>query len=175
MLRAILIFGVLSLPAALPCFAQSDAPAPSMQTNSSTSSSTPAGASTEKIWTNENLAGDSATGVASSTNRQSQKNNGKTNAQGKGGDPATATRIKQSLQKIQTQLADIDLKLENYKRFLQGENVPDPGKDIRKGYNRTPIDQQMAALQEKKKQLELQMDALYEEARKKEIEPGQLR
>ena len=79
------------------------------------------------------------------------------------------------MQKLQSQLADANLKLESYKKFLQGENVSYSGRDTGKGYSRTPVEQQMATLQEKKKQLELQIDALYEEARKKEIEPGQLR
>lgn len=175
MFRLILTFGVLSLCAARPVLAQSDAPVPSIQTDSSTSSSIPATTSTKKVWTNETLDGSAATSAPAPANKQSQKNTATPNSQNKGGDPATAARIKQSLQKLQSQLAAVNLKLETYKKFLEGENVSDPGRDVSKGYSRIPIDQQMAVLQQKKKQLELQMDALYEEARKKEIEPGQLR
>ncbi|MGB9516145.1 MAG: hypothetical protein WBQ61_02925 [Candidatus Acidiferrum sp.] len=44
-----------------------------------------------------------------------------------------------------------------------------------KGYSRTPVDQQISQLQEKKKQLEAQIGDLLDEARKKHIDPGQLR
>ena len=171
MFCSILTLGVLSLLAALPVVAQSDAPVPAVQTDSTTSS-TSANPSSKKVWTNESLNGSGASNSPAS--KQSRKN-ATTPSSNKAADPATAARIKQNLQKLQPQLVDINLKLDNYKKFLEGETVSDAGKDMSKGYSRTPVAQQMAALQEKKKQLELQIDALYEEARKKEIEPGLLR
>ena len=86
---------------------------------------------------------------------------------------ATIDRIKKNLKKLQEQLADVNLKLDNFRKFQQGENVSSVG--VSKAYTRTPIEQQVGTLQDQKKQLELQIDALYEQARKKEIEPGQLR
>jgi hypothetical protein len=173
MFRSFLTFGSFFVLAACPAAAQSDAPVPSVQTDSTATSSTPATTSTKKVWTNENFNGSATNPPVAG--KQSQKNAAAGNSQHRAGDPATAARIKQSLQKLQTQLVTVNLKLENYKKFLEGETVSDPGRDPGKGYSRTPVDQQMAALQEKKKQLELQIDVLYEEARKKEIEPGQLR
>jgi hypothetical protein len=46
---------------------------------------------------------------------------------------------------------------------------------LNKSYNQTPVDQQITALQEKKKQTQAKIDALLDEARKKGVEPGQLR
>ena len=48
-------------------------------------------------------------------------------------------------------------------------------REINKGVNRVPVDQQIVQLQEKKKQLEEQISDLYDEARKKGIDPGMLR
>ncbi len=62
-----------------------------------------------------------------------------------------------------------------YKQFEEGETVPDSGQDISKGYTRTPVNQQIAKLQGKKKDLQTQIDELIDEARKKGVEPGQLR
>jgi len=90
-------------------------------------------------------------------------------------DPATVQRIRKSLQKLQGQIEDIDKKLKTYKEFLEGEPVSSGGREINKGVNRVPVDQQMAQLQDKKKQLEAQMSDLYDEARKKGIDPGELR
>lgn len=157
MFRSILTLGVLSFCTActaLPVVAQSDAPVPSVQTDSSAASSTPATTSTKRVWTNDSLSGATATSTPSTAKKQSQKNTAASNSRAKGGDPATAARIKQSLQKLQPQLADINLKLENYKKFLEGENVSDSGRDVSKGYSRTPVEQQIPKLQEKKKQLD---------------------
>ena len=47
--------------------------------------------------------------------------------------------------------------------------------EIPTGYVRVPVNQQIPALEEKKKKLQGQIDDLLDEARKKGIEPGQLR
>jgi hypothetical protein len=175
MFRTFLTLGLL-LAAVLPVAAQSDGPAtvtPATPPQSeSTISPASSAANSKKVWTNENLGGNSPEGPNVSKNKSSPKSSTTPN---KPADPATIDRIKKSLQKCQDQLADINLKLENFRKFQEGEDVSSAGTDASKGYTRTPVGQQMATLQQKKKQLELQVDALYEEARKKEIEPGQLR
>ncbi|MGB7728851.1 MAG: hypothetical protein WBL50_12530, partial [Candidatus Acidiferrum sp.] len=83
--------------------------------------------------------------------------------------------IKKSLDKLQTQLGDVNNKLKSYKQFQDGEPVSTGERDISKGYSRTPVDQQMNQLLNKKKELESQIADLLDEARKKGIDPGQLR
>jgi hypothetical protein len=90
-------------------------------------------------------------------------------------DGATVDRIKKSLQKLQGQLDDVNAKLASYKQFQDGEAVSTGERDMSKGYSRTPIDQQMIQLQNKKKDLTTQIGDLVDEARKKGIDPGQLR
>jgi predicted nucleic acid-binding Zn-ribbon protein len=90
-------------------------------------------------------------------------------------DPGTVSRIRQDLQKLQGQLDEVNQKLVSFKNFQEGETVTTGDDENATGYKRTPVNQQMAALQQKKKKLEDQIDALVDEARKKGIEPGQLR
>ena len=59
--------------------------------------------------------------------------------------------------------------------FQSGEPVSTDARELDKGINRTPVDQQLAQLEDKKKQLETQISDLNDEARKKGIDPGQLR
>ncbi len=170
MFRLFLTLGLLFagvLPLAAQSGGSSSIAAP--QEPDSATVSTSAG-NRKRVWTNEDLGG-SPDGASVVNNKTSQKNP----APNKTADPATIDRIKKNLKKLQEQLVEVNLKLDNFRKFQQGENVSSAGRDLSKGYTRTPIEQQVATLQDKKKQLELQIDALYEEARKKEIEPGQLR
>jgi hypothetical protein len=175
MFRTFLTLGLL-LAAVLPVAAQSDGPATVTPTtppqSESTISPAPSVTNSKKVWTNENLGGNSSGNAGVANNKSSPKGSTIPN---KAADPATIDRIKKGLKRCQDQLADINLKLENFRKFQEGEDVSSAAVDVSKGYTRTPVAQQIATLQEKKKQLELQVDALYEEARKKEIEPGQLR
>jgi hypothetical protein len=172
MFRSFLTLALLLFAGLLPLAAQSDGPAsPAATAKELGSAPTSTPSNPKRVWTNEDLGG--PVGNASvANNKTSQKN---PPAPNKTADPATIDRIKKNLKKLQEQLADLNLKLDNFRKFQQGENVSSAGRDVSKSYTRTPIEQQVATLQDKKKQLELQIDALYEEARKKEIEPGQLR
>jgi hypothetical protein len=167
MFRWFLTLGLL-FAGVLPLAAQSDgsSSAAPKEPVSATVSTTPAG-NPKRVWTNEDLGGPVE---ASAANNQARQNPPAAN---KTPDPATIDRIKKNLKKLQEQLVDVNLKLDNFRKFQKGENVSSAG--VGKTYTRTPIEQQVGTLQDKKKQLELQIDALYEQARKKEIEPGQLR
>ncbi len=90
-------------------------------------------------------------------------------------DPATVSKIRENLKKLQTQLDGINQQLSALKDFQEGETVTKSSDDIPQGYTRVPVNQQIPVLQEKKKKLEAQIDELLDEARKKGIEPGQLR
>ena len=134
-------------------------------------SSSPAPASAKKIWTNENLA--SAKGEVSVVG--DKRNQNYHLGSGQPADPATAARIKKDLEKLQSQLDDVNSKLKSYKEFQEGEPVSKGERDLSKGYSRTPVDQQMEKLLKRKKELQTQIGDLVDEARKKGIDPGQLR
>jgi hypothetical protein len=146
------------------------AQAPSPAT-SAPASSTDTAAPPKKVWTNDNVRG--AKGSVSVVGDKHNKNYKMTPPQT--ADPATVARIKKDLDKLQTQLDDTNKKLKTYKEFQEGEAVSRGERDMSKGYSRVPVDQQMSLLVEKKKLLEGQIGDLLDEARKKGIEPGQLR
>ena len=172
LLTSFLIIATLSLPVlARP----QDTPTAQNVAPVVTPASTPAAPTTatapKKVWTNEDLAGTKG-GISVVGDKSNKNYHMGSNAPA---DPATVARIKKSLDKLQTQLDDVNNKLKSYKQFQDGEAVSTGERDTSKGYSRTPVDQQMNQLLNKKKELESQIGDLLDEARKKGIDPGQLR
>lgn len=177
MLRSMLAAALVSLTACSPCLAQSPAtatgtdqsqtvtPTPNQTRSTST---TPAA---KKVWTNENLS-DAAGKVSVVGDKRNQKY---TTTADKPADPATVSRIRESLQKLQSQLDSVNQQLVSFKEFQEGETVVKADSEIPQGYTRVPVNQQIPVLQEKKKKLQGQIDDLLDEARKKGVPPGQLR
>ncbi|HKN74603.1 MAG TPA: hypothetical protein VJW94_05470 [Candidatus Acidoferrum sp.] len=164
------------------CFAQS--PAPSTPQNSTAASATSpalppdatAPAPTEikkskKVWTNDDVNG--LSGPVSVVGNS--KNPGKSSPGAKA-DPQFIANTRKELAKLQLQLDDTDKQLSDLKDFTEGKApATSGGYQINKGYNREPVDQQITGLQDKKKQLQDKIDALFDEARKKGVQPGDLR
>jgi hypothetical protein len=123
MFRLFLTFGLL-LAGVLPLAAQSDGPssitATPKEPDSATVSTTSAG-NRKRVWTNEDLGGPVGASVASNQARQNPP------AANKTVDPATIDRIRKNLKKLQEQLADVNLKLDNFRKFQKGENVSSAG------------------------------------------------
>jgi hypothetical protein len=179
MMRSCLLTSILVLSGALSCLAQDQA------SNSSPSQSAPPASApaqpqdsaaskdakkTKKVWSNEDV-----TGLNSSV---SVVGNSKNLGQGSSGlkaDPQYIAEVRKQLEKLQTQLADTDKEITDLKNFSRGEQPVSSGYPINKGYGRIPVDQQISNLQAKKKDLQTKIDALLDEARKKGIQPGDLR
>ena len=126
---------------------------------------------TKKVWTNEDVGG--LTGPVSVVGNS--KNLGKSGSGGKA-DAQYIANTRKELAKLQTQMDDTDKQLADLTSFSEGKAPATPsGYQINKGYNREPVDQQISGLQAKKKQLQGKIDALLDEARKKGVEPGDLR
>ncbi|HXY23600.1 MAG TPA: hypothetical protein VEI73_03065, partial [Candidatus Acidoferrum sp.] len=84
--------------------------------------------------------------------------------------------VRKQLEKLQKQIDDIDKQVVDLKNFSKGESSNNAsGIKLNKSYNREPIEVQIRALEDQKKDLQAQIDALLDEARKKGVEPGQLR
>ena len=135
------------------------------------SNSAPVGSSPKKVWTNDDVSG--SKGGVSVVGDKHNLNYHLTPTPS--ADPATVDRIKKNLQKLQSQLDDVNSKLKSYKQFQDGDPVSKGERDMSKGYSRTPVDQQIVQLLDKRKQLESQIGDLLDEARKKGIDSGQLR
>lgn len=169
------LFWVLTAPAG---FAQSSTAAPATPDtataapHATTPSTTPSDPKKpKKVWTNDNVG--SVNGTISVVG--DSKSQGKTAADSKADSQYIATTRKQ-LEKLQSQLDDTNKQLVDLTDFSSGKTgVTSGGYEINKGYNRVPVDQQISNLQAKKTQLEGKIDALLDEARKKGVEPGDLR
>jgi hypothetical protein len=160
------LLGLLSVSGAAQ--SQNDAPAPSSSSSAAHASPNTSPPAPKKVWTNDDIP--STKGSAADKKNANYRTTPTQNV-----DPATVDRIRKSLEKLQTELDDVDKKLKSYKEFQSGEPVSTDARELNKGISRTPVDQQLAQLEDKKKQLETQISDLNDEARKKGIDPGQLR
>jgi hypothetical protein len=144
---------------------------PTVTPDSAATVASAAGDKPKKVWTNEEVTGMSSTiSVVGDAHNSKTKNSVKSPA-----DPQYAANVHKELQKLQGQMADADKELASLKNFSEGEPVATADREFHKSYNSQPIDQQITNLQIKKKDLQSKIDALLDEARKKGVEPGQLR
>ncbi len=160
---------------ALCCAQGNPAPAtpPNNQQTSTTTSddgqSSPApAAKPKKVWTNDDVKAAGSVSVIGDSRNQKY-------TMTKAADAATVAKYRGALQKLQAQLSDTNKQLAAYQDFAEGKPASGAGVDVSHGYTRTPVNQQIAKLQDKKKQLEQQIDDLYDEARKNGVESGQLK
>ena len=79
------------------------------------------------------------------------------------------------IRQLQAQLDATDKKIDDLRNFKADNTSSSGGINPNHGYSMTPIPDQIKQLEEKKKQIQEKMDAVSDEARKKGIEPGQLR
>lgn len=127
----------------------------------------------KKVWTEENLSDAHGTisvvGDAKDTSKPKPSSSRPADAQ-------YIASVRKQLDKYREQIGDIDKQLVDLKNFSSGEpSTGASGIRLNKSYDREPIEVQVRALQEKKKDLEAKSDALLDEARKRGVEPGQLR
>lgn len=167
---------------AFPASAQSQSPAPTPAPNPSQQSAQLPDSNTptevkkpKKVLTNEDLS--KSTGAISVVGeaKDNAKNKPKPSA------PRTANAqyigsVRKQLDKLQKQIVDIDKQLVDLKNFSSGEpSTNASGVQLNRSYQREPIEVQIRALQDQKKDLQAKMDALLDEARRKGVEPGDLR
>jgi len=172
--RSLTFVAILTLFATFSAAAQSQgssAPAPPAP---SQDSATPAEMKKpKKVWTNENLSGVSGTVsvVGDAKNAPKPKP-----APSKPVDAQYVASVRNQLAKLHGQVADIDKQLVDLKNFSEGEpSTSASGLKLNKNYEREPIEVQMRALRNDKKDLESKIDALLDEARKKGVDSSQLR
>ena len=140
---------------------------PAQQPVDKTLSNTPS-PKTKKVWTNDDFAPASADAAPAIASRLPARSANNANAQ-------LASQLRGKLEKLQAQWKDVDQQLDELKRFQAGELSGDAGRQLHKRYSTAPIPEQIAKLEEKRNHLQDQVEAIYEEARKKGILPGELR
>lgn len=129
----------------------------------------------KKVWTNEDMSEVKNSPVSevgklntSSAERSGSRQSAVPTSQ------AVASYRKQ-LAALETQQASIEKQIADLKNFNRGEAGHDTGLQLNKRYSTEPIDDQIRKLEAKHKQIGEQIDALFAAARKKGMEPGQLR
>ena len=146
------------------------APPAAPQTAGSTSSTEPK--KTKKVWTNENLpevSGSAISQIGDAKNGSSGKS-----AITKPASPQVVASFRKQLTSLQTQLTSIDKQIAELTSFSKGESPGANGLQLHKSYTTEPIPDQVQKLAEKRKTLAVQMDAVFDAARKRGIESGQL-
>ena len=129
----------------------------------------------KKVWTNEEIStvggtisvvGDSSSSSAANSSARSASNSSPNNQ---------VESYRDQLRQLRAQLDATDKKINDLRNFKADNSSPAGGIDPRHGYSMTPVEDQIKQLEAKKKQIQDKIEALEDEARKKGIEPGQLR
>ena len=127
----------------------------------------------KKTWTNDNLS--DVKGAVSVVGDSKAGSKPKARP-ARPADAQYVASVRKQLEKLNAQLSDAEKQIADLTKFSKGESSTSAsGIKLGKGYNREPVEVQIHALQEKKKDLQSKMDALLDEARKRGVEPGQLR
>lgn len=173
MTRFFLVIWLQLLAAAVPasaaaqnCSVKQDASQPAKQE--------PKKATAKKVWTEDDLSK-----LKGSVSVVGGKNPPRTaadsDANGSPDKTSSARELRLQLAKLQAQIDDADQKIAQLKNIQSGETSGNSGMQLHHGYNMESLPDQIKKLEDKKTQIQAQMDKIYEQARKDGIEPGQLR
>jgi hypothetical protein len=149
-------------------------PKPADQESQTAATSSAERKKNKKVWTNDDLGearGSAISLVGDANNGSHAKNAAATK-------PASSQEIagyRKQLTALQAQLISAEKQLADLKSFRKGEAPGANGLQMHKAYTMEPVEDQVRKLEEKRKVIAAQMDALLDAARKRGIEPGQLR
>ena len=129
---------------------------------------------TRNVLTNEDLS--KSTGKISVVGNGEDKDKPKAAAPPKPGNPnpGYVASVRNQLEKLLKQMVDLDKQITDLKNFKAGEPSTNASGVLDRHYEREPIEVQIRALEDKKKDLQSRLDALYDEARKKGVASGEL-
>ena len=174
MLRSLSVPFFLLVFAALPAAAQTTDP--SSPPPASQAQNPPAAADAKKpkkVLTNEDLS--NSTGKISVVGNGQNPGSKPKAAAPRTANPQYVASVRNQLEKLLKQIVDVDKQITDLKNFKAGEpSTNSSGVQLDKRYEREPVEVQIRALQDKRKDLQAKVDALYDEARKKGVESGQL-
>ena len=174
MLRSLSVPFFLLLLAAVPAAAQSTDPNPPPPASQTQNPPAPADAKKpKKVMTNEDLS--NSTGKISVVGNGQNNPGNKPKAATKSANPQYVASVRNQIEKLLKQIVDVDKQITDLKNFQAGEpSTNASGVQLDKRYEREPIEVQIRALQDKKKDLQARVDALYDEARKRGVQSGEL-
>ena len=161
----------------------SDATKPAVQTSGSSAQTATEKTKTKprKVWTNDeisNVGGDraiSVVGKGSSGDSNPSSNNFQKTAPGSGARDKQAAAYRDRLHQLSNELEATDKKISQLRNFKAENTSASGGINMNYRYSMTPVEDQVKQLEEKKKQIQVQIDAVEDQARKNGFQPGQLR
>jgi hypothetical protein len=151
-------------------------PAPTSSPAPAQGSTKPAPKKTKRVWTNENL-GD-ANGTISVVGDPQKPSASKPEAKSvpdKAVDPRLVANLRQQALGLQAQLDSVDKELAALKNFSKGDSTGSGGLKTSMNYSSASVEDQIRSLTQKKSKIQGALDAVFDAARAKGIEPGQLR
>jgi hypothetical protein len=134
----------------------------------------------KKVWTEDDISkvggsisvvGD--TSSSSSPAKSSSQPSGASSDNSAQGNPVEYYR--DQIRKLQVEMDATEKKISDLRNFKGDNSSATGGINPNHGYSMTPIPDQIKQLEDKKKQIQDKIDTVADEARKKGIEPGQLR
>jgi len=128
---------------------------------------------TKKVWTNDNLGDVSGSAISQVGDTRNSSPGNSTAA--KPASPQLVAAFRKQLTTLQAQSASVEKQIADLKSFSKGEAPGANGLQLHKRYSTEPVEDQVRKLEEKRKSLAAQMDAVFDAARKRGIESGQLR
>jgi hypothetical protein len=162
--------------------------APDTTTAGVQTSGTSADATTEKsktkskkVWTNEEISGVggdgaiSVVGKAGGAGSNAPSDNFQKITTGSSARDQQAAVYRDRIHKLNIQLETINRKIAELRNFKAENSSPSGGINMHQRYDMTPVEEQVKELEEKKKHLQGQIEAVEDQARKNGFEPGQLR
>src|SRR3989442_10269093 len=127
----------------------------------------------KKVWTNDEISG--LNGGVSVVGEEAKAKPPKSGNAQSGANASEISRLRKELQKLRADLEKIDKQIHDLKQFNVGETTGSAGMQLHRGYTTASIPDQIKQLEEKRKQIETRIAAIEDDARKRRIEPGQLR
>lgn len=179
---SVLIFSVAASSSSSATFDKQDSPASQppaatqatgTRAQSGDANAPPEPKKVKKVWTNENL-----TEVSSSPVSQIGDVPNGSSGKSAAAKPVSSQQVagfRKQLAAYQAQLSGIDNQIADLKGFSKGEVSRANGLQLHRKYTMEPVQDQVAKLEERRKSVAAQMDAVLDAARKQGIDAGQLR
>jgi hypothetical protein len=136
----------------------------------------------KKVWTEDDMSSvRGSISVVGDSNSSNSANSSSATSQSNASSADGSAQSKEieayrdRLRQLQAQLDATDKKIADLRNFKADNSSASGGINPNHGYSMTPIPDQIKQLEEKKKQIQDKIDTVTDEARKKGIDPGQLR
>jgi len=134
----------------------------------------------KKVWTNDEISkvgGEGSISVVGNVDadaKGSPKGNSSKSSRASSAKENQSASYRSRLRQLHNQLETTEKQITDLRNF-NGETGSSGGVDMNRGYARTSVEDQIKILEEKKKQIQVQIGDIEDEARKDGIEPGDLR